>query len=178
MVQRVLVAVDGSPASQVALEIACALAEKYEAALGLLSVTEPGVVTDQVISAAQMEGVLRPGTNYWSVSDAVSSSSYAEESKRAESATLLASLLAEQTVATAKAYSSDTPFHAIKTFVASGDPGKEIVACAENNAADIIIMGHDQQGRVEALFKSSVAEYVQAKATCPVLIYSLPKSGN
>lgn len=175
MVHRVLLAIDGTPASRIALEIACALAEKYEAALGLLMVTEPGEVTNDVISAAQIEGVLRPGTGYNSVSDAVSSSTYAEETRRAENATLLASLLAERVVETAKAYSSDKPFHAIKTFVSSGDPGKEIVSCAKDNAADIIIMGHDQQGRVEALFKSSVAEFVQAKATCPVLIYSAPK---
>ncbi len=172
---RVLLAIDGTPASQMALEIACALAETYEAALGLLMVTQPGEVTDDVISAAQIEGVLRTGTGYRSVSDAVSSSSYAQETRRAESAALMASLIAEQIVDTAKAYSRDKPFHAIKTFIASGDPGKEIIACAKNNAADIIIMGHDQQGRVEALFKSSVAEYVQAKAECPVLIYSAPK---
>lgn len=176
MVHRVLVAVDGTPASRVALEIACALAEKYEAALGLLSVTEPDEVTDEIISAAQMEGVLRPEATYTSVSDALSSSTLWQQTKRSESAALVANLLAEQVVETAKAFSSDKPFQAIKTFVASGDPGKEIIGCAEKNGADMIIMGHDQQGRVEALFKSSVAEYVQAKANCPVLIYSHPKS--
>ncbi len=58
MVHRVLVAIDGSPASKSALEIACALADNYEAALGLLTVTAPGEISDDQISAAKLEGLL------------------------------------------------------------------------------------------------------------------------
>ncbi len=175
MVKRVLVAVDGTPASNMALEIACALADNYEAALGLLSVTRPDEISDEIISAAELEGVIQPGSTFTSVSDAVNTSTLWQQTRHAESAAMLASALAERIVERAKAFSSDKPFQAIKTFVSSGDPAKSILSCADENAADIIIMGHDQQGRVEALFKRSVAETVQAKAKCPVLIFSLPK---
>lgn len=176
MVHRILVAVDGTSASKRALEVACALADSHESALGLLSVAEPGEITEDVISGAQLEGVLQPGSSFTSVSDAVASSTVWQDTRRAENTAALASVIAEQIVTSAKAFSSDKPFQAVKTFISSGDPATSILACAENNAADMIIMGHDQQGRVESLFKHSVAEQVQAKAKCPVLVYSLPKS--
>ncbi len=176
MVHRVLVAVDGSPASNTALEIACALADNYEAALGLLSVMEPDEVSDAEISAAQMEGMIPQGSSYLNVFEAYSSSSVREESHRVEKAMLLSSIIAERLVAQAQAFSSDKPFKAVKTFIASGDPAKAILDCAEANDADIIIMGHDQQGLVESIFKGSVAYDVQRKANCAVLIYCMPKS--
>ena len=89
---------------------------------------------------------------------------------------MLSSMLAESIIAQARAFSGDKPFKAIKTFVASGDPADAILDCAERNAADVIIMGHDQQGLVESLFKGSVASEVQQKAKCPVLIYCKPKA--
>lgn len=177
MVERVLVAVDGTTSSATALEVACALADNYEAALGLLSVVQPGEISDAEIAAAQMEGVISSGSNYSSVLDAYSVSSVQEEGNRAAKASLLASIVAEGVVARAKAFSSDKPFKAMKTFVSSGDPANAILDCASQNAADIIVMGHDQQGRVEALFHGSVANEVQRKAKCPVLIYCQPKTG-
>ncbi len=174
MVHRVLVAVDGSPASNAALEIACALADNYEAALGLLTVAAPGEIKDDVIAAAQMEGIIPSDSSFMEVFDSYSSSSIESGDHRSKSAALLASLLAEQVVAQAKAFSKDKPFQAIKTFVESGDPAKAILQCAEKNQADIIIMGHDHQGRIESLFKGSVANHVQRDAKCPVLIYCQP----
>lgn len=175
MIYRVLVAVDGTTASDRALEIACALADNYEAALGLLTVTRPGEISDAEIAAAQIEGVVSPGSNFSSMLDTYSVSSVQEEANRAAKASRLAAVLAEGIVAKAKAFSSDKPFKAVKALVSSGDPADAILECAAENAADIIVMGHDQQGRVEALFRGSVAEEVQRKATCPVLIYCQPR---
>ena len=176
MVHRVLVAFDGSPASRTALEIACALADNYEAALGVLTVTSPGEMSDAAIAAAEMEGVIPESKSYLSVHEAYSSSSLEQESRRAEQATMLASVVANSLVAEAKAFSKDKPFKAIKTFVSTGDPAGAILDCAAENAADIIIMGHDQQGRLESLFKGSVANDVQKKSTCPVLVYCKPSA--
>ena len=174
MVRRVLVAVDGTSASDTALEIACALADNYEAALGLLSVNRPGEISDAELAAAQTEGVISSESSFTSVFDAYSVNSLGEEANRMGKASLLASILADGIVARAKAFSSEKPFKAIKTFTASGDPAKAILECARQNAADIVIMGHDQKGRVEALFHRSVADEVQRNANCPVLIYCRP----
>lgn len=179
MVHRVLVAVDGTDASNAALEIACALADNYEAALGILTVLEPADVDDELLSAAQVEGVIPQGSSfgeYYSTGfGAYRASKTYEEMARAAKASRIAEIMAESVVERAKAYSSDSPFQAIKTFIRSGDPADEILECADENGADIIIMGHDQLGRVESLFKSSVANTVQREAKCPVLIYCQPK---
>lgn len=181
MIYRVLVAIDGTEASKTALEIACALADNYEAALGLLSVLEPHEISDEVMRAAEVEGVVRETRTYSQVVDSGFGTSLASdhyrETERVELASQLGNAVAESIVEQAKAYSGSKPFKAIKTFVRSGDPAKAILDVAKENAADIVIMGHDQQGRVESLFKGSVAEKVQRDANCPVLVYCLPKSG-
>lgn len=174
MVHRVLVAIDGSTASKTALEIACALADKYEAALGLLSVIEPEAISDEVVKAAQVEGIIPPDKTYSGVYDSYWVGSFDNYVGRAENTARLASQIADELVETAEAFAADKPFKAVKTFVKGGDPAKEIVKCAKENAADVIVMGHDPQGRVESIFKSSVAEKVQRNAHCAVLIYCAP----
>lgn len=176
MVYRVLVAVDGTEASNTALEIACALADSYEAALGLLTVKRPEEVSDDAILGARMEGLIQQGSSFSDMYEAYSLASPRDDVSRVAQASRLAAVIADAIIEQAAAFSADKPFQAIKTFVASGDPAEAILACAKNNAADIIIMGHDQQGRAEALFHGSVAEEVQRKAHCPVLIYCLPKA--
>lgn len=179
MVHRVLVAVDGTPASNSALEIACALADNYEAALGLLTVLQPDEVTDELLGAAQSEGMLARGSTY-SEMYASSFNPYTEtpsfrDAARAEKASRVAMIMAENINSEAKAFSRDKPFKAIKTFIASGEPADAILRVAKQNHADIIIMGHDQQGRLASIFKGSVAEKVQRESECPVLIFSVPK---
>lgn len=88
----------------------------------------------------------------------------------------MANLISETIVAEAEAFSKESPFQAIKTFVRSGNPAKEILKLAREMNADIIMMGHDQRGRLGGILKGSVAEKVQRKAHCPVIIYCLPKS--
>ena len=178
MVHRVLIAVDGSQASNAALEIACGLADKYEAALGLVTVVEPEAVSDDLIHVAQIEGVIPGNATYSSMYAAeygpyTSSPSY-QNTTRSDKALRLANMIAETTAAKAHAYSAEKPFKAIKTFVADGEPAKAILQCAEENKADIIIMGHDKPKWYKAPFKKSVSKKVQSGAKCPVLVYAKP----
>ncbi len=166
MTNRVLVAVDGTEASNTALEIACALADNYEAKLGLLCVVEPGQITDDLVEGAIIEGILkRPSYKEM----------YRSIAWRGRLASQLGQLIAQDIVAEANSYSKDSAAKAIKTFIRSGDVAEEILGVAKENNADFIIMGHDQQGRLEALIKSSVAKKVERESPCPCLIYCLPK---
>lgn len=180
MVYRVLVAVDGTPASNTAFEIACALADNYEAALGVLTVLTPEDVSDDLIEAGEMEGLVPAGTGYSDVymsefRDYIAAPGY-RDMRQAERAARMAMILAQELTAEAEAFAREKPFRAVRTFIKSGDPADAILETAQSTQADIIIMGHDQQGRVEALFKDSVANTVQRKAACPVLIYCMPKA--
>ncbi|MDJ0860289.1 MAG: universal stress protein [Dinoroseobacter sp.] len=178
MVQRVLVAVDGTEASGKALEVACGLADKYEAALGLVAVVEPDEVEDDLIRAAETEGVIAQSkayTNLYSADfGAYTSSSVYRDMAKSQRAVRVATILAEATANSAKAQAADKPFKAVETFIASGDPAKAILKCAKQNAADVIIMGHDEPKWYKAPFRKSVAKTVVRGATCPVLVYSSP----
>ncbi len=177
MTKRVLVAVDGTEASNTALEIACALADSYDAHLGLLCVIEPEKVTDELIEGAIVEGVLqRQNYDAWYHASVQSLGRLAvsKDDERGAYVAQLATVLADSIVAEAAAYTRDSAAKAIKTFVRSGNVAEEIIKVAQENDADLIVMGHDRQGRLESLIKSSVAEAVERNSPCPCLIYCLP----
>jgi len=54
-------------------------------------------------------------------------------------------------------------------------PGEEIVACATELAAELIVMGKHRLGFVEHLLAGSVTEKVIRHAPCPVLIVQHPE---
>ena len=178
MTDRVLVAVDGTEASNTALEIACALADNYEANLGLLCVVEPGQVTDGMIKGGIAEGVLqRPNYNAWYHSSLHAQSGFviSKQAERGEYVSRLSHVIADSIVAKAEAYTKRSAAKAIKTFVRSGDVAEEILSVAKTEGADFIVMGHDRRGRLESLIKGSVAEKVVRDAPCPCLVFCLPK---
>jgi nucleotide-binding universal stress UspA family protein len=58
-----------------------------------------------------------------------------------------------------------------------GEPASEILRLAEEESAEMIVMGtHGRKGVMRALM-GSVAEQVARNATCPVLLVKLPKPG-
>jgi nucleotide-binding universal stress UspA family protein len=56
-----------------------------------------------------------------------------------------------------------------------GDPAAEIVAEAERERCDLIVMGTHGRTGIRRLLMGSVAEGVVRKATCPVLTYKVPR---
>ncbi|MBV1867217.1 MAG: universal stress protein [Marinosulfonomonas sp.] len=52
----------------------------------------------------------------------------------------------------------------------TGDPGERICAIAHQIRADLVIIGHRQQGPVSRWFHSSVAAYVMDHLECSMLV--------
>ena len=52
----------------------------------------------------------------------------------------------------------------------TGDPADAIIAAAEHNGADVIVVGTHEHGWLNRLFTSSVTEKVVRKADTPVLV--------
>ena len=66
----------------------------------------------------------------------------------------------------------------VSFLVWTGDPGESIVAAAESEDADIILVGAHTRGALGRLLVGSVSEHVARHATCPVLIVrALPNAG-
>lgn len=174
MIGRILVAIDGSDASQPVLEMGCALADRYDAKLGIVYVIEPQEVSDALLRAGEVEGVLR-ATDYstafpvWNYHDAVT---LRQEARRSEAAITLATRIGETIVAEAKSFAAANDIKAIKTFVRSGDVADAILSVANDAKADLIAMGHGRRTGLAGLIHRSVAQTVGANAVCPCLVLS------
>jgi nucleotide-binding universal stress UspA family protein len=59
---------------------------------------------------------------------------------------------------------------AVNFLVWTGAPGESIVAAAESEGVDMVLVGAHTRGRLSRLVMGSVSEYVARHATCPVLI--------
>jgi nucleotide-binding universal stress UspA family protein len=62
----------------------------------------------------------------------------------------------------------------IEYHVAEGEPAAEIVAMAEENGIDLIVVGTHGRRGLERVLMGSVAEQVVRKAPCPVLTVKTP----
>lgn len=174
MFERILVAIEGGKATQPTLETACALADKYQAKLGILYVTKPDEISDGLIREAQIEGVLRT-PDYSSTVDRFvyyKTTSMGDEIQRAQMVSRLALEIADSVVSEAEAYSKSKNVKAVKTFVRSGDVAKAILDVANEAEADLIVMGHERRSILGDLIHRSVAEAVDKKAKCPCLVLS------
>jgi len=58
----------------------------------------------------------------------------------------------------------------VSFLVWTGDPGDQIVAAAEAEGADMIVVGSHGRGTVGRLLLGSVSEHVVRNAGCPVLV--------
>jgi nucleotide-binding universal stress UspA family protein len=58
----------------------------------------------------------------------------------------------------------------VEFLVWTGDPGESIVAAAESENADLVLVGAHTRGALGRLVMGSVSEYVSRHAPCPVLI--------
>lgn len=65
---------------------------------------------------------------------------------------------------------------AVSFLVWTGDPGESIVAAAESENADLIVVGTHGRGSIGRLLLGSVSEHVVRNAPCPVLVIR-PASG-
>ena len=58
----------------------------------------------------------------------------------------------------------------VSFLVWTGDPGDQIVAAAEAEEVDLVLVGSHGRGAVGRLFLGSVSEHVVRNAPCPVLV--------
>jgi nucleotide-binding universal stress UspA family protein len=58
----------------------------------------------------------------------------------------------------------------VSFLVWTGDPGDQIVAAAEAEGVDMIVVGSHGRGTVGRLLLGSVSEHVVRNASCPVLV--------
>lgn len=144
MVEKILVALDGSKASNNALNFALQLAEMSSASLELLTVVPPVFLPSYSIYVLKSDALTACAKELETSFRGVLSKAQEDVRKRKQS-------------------------FKISTRFEKGEPSEKIVEVAEAGGFDLIVMGsRGIGGRISAL--GSVSSRVVDKSSCPVLI--------
>jgi nucleotide-binding universal stress UspA family protein len=128
LIRRVLVAVDGSDNSDKALDFALDLAEKYDAALTILNISQPPVMGAIPHEPWNISGVHTPA--------------FTKDMERLHEEIL------NRAIAKSKSFK---PNLNVSSKLREGNPAMEIVAEAKEGNFDIVVVGHKGVGQVKEL---------------------------
>jgi nucleotide-binding universal stress UspA family protein len=143
--KRILVAVDFSECSVVALDLAATIAGKFEARLLVLHVLhDPAESPGFYMAKKAGKKVFR------NMKDAAQQ--------------MMADFVKKHL----------KKFKEFDDFIVSGLPAAQIISFAERKKVDVIVMGTHGRGGLNRLMLGSVADKVVRTATCPVLIVREP----
>lgn len=145
--ERIMTAVDGSAASLKAIDFAADLATRYGAEMILVSVAHHAApVADPAMEEyARVEHMRGPTSE-------------------------LGLAAAETVLAGARIEAQAKGARRVSTVPAFGDPAEEIIRCAEERHADLLVLGTRGHTRLGGLLHGSVAQLVIGRAPCPVTV--------
>lgn len=140
MLSKILVPIDGSKHSEKALQFACDVASKFDAAVHIVHVPQ-GIASDRVMVLGGASIVIHADKD--------------EIEKAGRQLIDAATELAEKTVP-----------GKVATQLRAGDPAAEIVDCAKEIGADCIVIGSRGLGDFAGLLLGSVSHKVCHAAPC------------
>jgi len=146
--KKILVPVDYSDCSRVAMEYALFLAERFDAEIEVLHVAE--------IPEGEEHTVVKPDTG----EEQLLSELIMQQAVKAETE-FLAPFVRDATIP-------------IERSLLKGRPGKVIVEAATDRGADLIVMGTHGRSGFQRLIMGSVTERVLRSAPCPVVVVRHP----
>jgi nucleotide-binding universal stress UspA family protein len=151
MMEKILIAVDGSEHSKKALNYAIELTEKCDGKITIINVYSTVVPQTQPI-----DGLSTP---------AMSGTSAALAAKMAEDA----KLRGEQILVEAERFAKELGVQ-VEKVLREGEAVNEIVAEAKAGNFNLVVVGHRGMSKLRELLLGGVSEGVSHKAPCPVLI--------
>ncbi len=147
MIKNMLVAIDGSNHSLKAVDFASAIAACCKARVIILTIVKVHKVQElpaDLRKYAELEHI--PGVDLD-----------------------ILKKIAGDLVADAEERSREKGADDIVTMVREGPVARTIIACAEQNDVDMIVMGSRGLGSIEATLRGGVSHRVELLAKCPVL---------
>jgi len=147
IIKSILVGVDGSENSDRALDFALDLAEKFNASITILNVTESLVINAFVDDS----------NSYLSGKTTVLD----KDLRKIHDEILTRNVARAKTV---------KPNLTVSSMLKEGNPALEIVNTAKEEGFNVIIVGHKGLSKVEELFLGSVSEKEAHLTPCPVVI--------
>jgi nucleotide-binding universal stress UspA family protein len=151
MIEKILVAVDGSEHSRKALNYAIELTKKFDGKITVVNVYSVVVPQTQPI-----DGLSTP---------AMTGTSAAMAARMAEDA----KLKGEQILVEAERFAEESGV-LVEKVLREGDAVNEIVAEAKTGNFNLVVVGHRGMSKLKEILLGGVSEGVSHKAPCPVLI--------
>ena len=172
MYKTILIPVDGSDHANHGLEIGCALADHYEAAVVLVCVTGHQKISQELLRASIAEGVVTPPSYRQFAETFIDADETltAQAQNQARLAQRVGHAIAEYVVKEGQAFSEEQHVKTVTPVVSNGDPADEIVRQARLQKADLIVMGSRGLEGLDALLHSSVSDAVHKHAPCPCIV--------
>ncbi len=172
---KILVATDGSPAAVRATAVAADIAKVRDGELVILSVREDKPLPESVRRMAETEHLVDPvpapparniaNVPTW-MADGVRAAAVAEENLDIRQA------LARAAVVNARESLRQAGIERLRTLIEDGVAAEQILAVAEREKADMIVMGSRGLGAVKSLFQGSVTRDVAGSASCTCITVS------
>ena len=169
MLATIIAPVDGTEQSDRALQSAAEFARKYNARLILVHVLLRGTSAPSIRELAETKGFLDQMENEIAEVEIVPVATVAGmaapvEVVPDETLERFGQLLLDQ----AKTGVED--IDRLETRVLDGDPAQAILQCAEDEGADMIVIGSRGIGDLKSLLLGSVSHKLVENATCPCLV--------
>lgn len=172
MFSRILIATDGSPHAEKAVEVGADIASKYGAAVIVVHVLLGGEVSESLSRLAEVENMVPPESP--DVSGRIGATEMGAVGYRARTAEdearsyRVLNAIGERILGTSQAIAQEHGARNVKTRVADGDPTKEILKAAEEEKADLIVCGARGLSDLRALMLGSVSHKLShlAPVTC------------
>ena len=172
MIDRILLAVDGSDNAGRAIDLAAELAAKLKAELLIVHILMHGRPTEELVHMAEVEHLVKEAQAVISPSIAYVTGSHPEllgGSRTDPRTERLISVLGDQIVARAKTICAEQGAKSIKTSVRKGDYAEEILNAAKEFDADMIVIGSRGLGLLKSTVLGSPSQKVLHHASCSVV---------
>jgi len=145
MFKHIVVAVDASPSSDNAVDMAIGLAKAHDSTLSFMHVIRDMQLPESVMRMAEVEHI---------------------QGARSD----VLRFVGEKILKSAETKAKSAALMETKSKVAVGDPASEIADYAKNHAADLIVIGTRGQSDLKGMFLGSVSRKVSNLANVNVLI--------
>lgn len=169
MFKKILAATDGSGHGIKAVELASELAAKYGAKLVLVHVLEHGRVPEPVKKMLEVEHLIEPGQpQYPQVANVAGGlvSAMGQGVEASDASYRVFETLGEHILETAKQTARDQGVEDIRKVIEDGDPVHRILACADREKADLIVVGSRGLSDLKGMLMGSVSHKLIQLAEC------------
>ncbi len=163
MIERILVAYDGSDNGQRAINLAAELSSKLNAELCIVHVLMHGRPTEELVRMAEVEHIISKADKALSPKMPFVSGrayEYLSESRPDVQGARVISAIGDQLVSDAKDICQDLGAQVVKTSVRMGDYADEILEAADEMKVDMIVIGSRGLGVLRGAVLGSVSQKV------------------